>query len=106
MTTSLNYVAIAGSKVTLFFSALFRYAMPWGGHVHLAAPMTYKVKCPVTKVLSMDIAGAELDYLKEAPLCTQEDPLLAGCWGIPEDPADQITVDGVIQRVEMPREIC
>merc|ERR1719409_1172351 len=69
MNAGISLIAIAGSKVTLFFSVLFRYALPWGGHVHLAAPKTYKLFCPVTKVLS-GLGG-------RAPMCSETNPVLA-----------------------------
>lgn len=41
----------------------------------MAAPKTYKIFCPVIKVLS-GLEGI-------APICSEDSPLLAGCWGLP-----------------------
>jgi hypothetical protein len=76
MNAGVSLTAIAGSEVTLFLSVFFRYPLPWKGRVHVAAPKTYRIHCPVVKVLS------GLDG--QAPECSEDDPLLAGCWGLPE----------------------
>jgi len=73
MDVTLSYAAIGGTEVTLFLTMVIRYALPWGGHVHIAGPKLYQINCPVTKVLSGP----------PAPDCSSEDPYLAGCWGLP-----------------------
>jgi hypothetical protein len=82
MTASLSMLAIAGVRVTAFLSVFFRYPLPWGGHVHIVAPKTYQLFCPVLQVLS----GLTED---QKPTCSETDPLLAGCWGLPsvDDPS-------------------
>jgi len=92
LTAAINLIAIASSRVTLFLSVFFRYPLPWGGHVHVAAPKTYRLFCPITKVLS-GLGG-------KAPVCREKDPLLAGCWGLP--PSD--LPDGAApQRIAIPQ---
>lgn len=78
---SVMYAAISGAKVPMFLSVQIRFGMQWGGYLHVAAPRTYQILCPVQKILS----GAMM------PECISEDPLLHGCIGLPlpgtpEDP--------------------
>jgi hypothetical protein len=77
MEASVNLLAIGGSTVSLFLAVAFGYNLPWGGYVHLAAPKTYELSCPIEKVLSLTgDSGVE-------PECLDDDPLLQGCWGLP-----------------------
>jgi len=74
MDASMSYAAISGVRVAAFLRVVIRYELAWGFHLHVAAPRTYKLYCPVTKVL----AG-----LDQPPECSTTDPILAGCWGLP-----------------------
>jgi len=75
MTANVYFPALSGSKLPLFLNVRMRYALPMGGHIHVAGPRLYQMHCPITKV----IAGPA-----QRPVCTNEDPILSGCWGLPK----------------------
>eukprot|EP00933_Yihiella_yeosuensis_P033298 TRINITY_DN27033_c0_g1_i1.p1 TRINITY_DN27033_c0_g1~~TRINITY_DN27033_c0_g1_i1.p1 ORF type:complete len:1449 (+),score=239.76 TRINITY_DN27033_c0_g1_i1:458-4348(+) len=68
-----NYPGIAGSIIPMFIATRVIHPIPWGGFIHLAGPLTYRILCPITKMLLGDVR----------PNCTHEDPLLNGCFGLP-----------------------
>lgn len=74
MVVSVQFASTAGSVVPMFVAMTVRYGLSWGAYIHIAAPRTYQIHCPVTKVL----AGPEF-----IPECLEEDPLLTGCFGLP-----------------------
>lgn len=74
MQALIAYAAISGVRASAFTRLVIRYELEWGYHLHIAGPRTYKLYCPVTKVLT---------GLESPPACKEEDPLLAGCWGLP-----------------------
>eukprot|EP00931_Biecheleriopsis_adriatica_P048501 TRINITY_DN28018_c0_g1_i1.p1 TRINITY_DN28018_c0_g1~~TRINITY_DN28018_c0_g1_i1.p1 ORF type:complete len:3899 (-),score=525.31 TRINITY_DN28018_c0_g1_i1:23-11719(-) len=70
------YTGVAGTSVPMFIALQIRYDIPWGGYIHLSAPLTYKIRCPITKVLLAP------DFFV-LPTCTNNDPILNGCFGLP-----------------------
>lgn len=77
MEVDIAYAATASTLVPLFLAMKVRMPLPFNGHVHLAAPRLYQLFCPVVKVLQGPMM----------PDCTQTDPVLTGCWGLPS-PSD------------------
>merc|ERR1719215_1443910 len=73
MDVDIAYAASANTRAPLFLALRVRVPLPFGGHIHLAAPRLYQLFCPVTKVLRGPFM----------PDCTQEDPILTGCYGLP-----------------------
>jgi len=73
MDVDIAYAASASTRAPLFLALRVRVPLPYGGHIHLAAPRLYQLYCPVTKVLHGPFK----------PDCTQDDPILTGCYGLP-----------------------
>eukprot|EP00930_Biecheleria_cincta_P034426 TRINITY_DN23798_c0_g1_i1.p1 TRINITY_DN23798_c0_g1~~TRINITY_DN23798_c0_g1_i1.p1 ORF type:complete len:3571 (-),score=339.86 TRINITY_DN23798_c0_g1_i1:50-9406(-) len=76
MQVTAKYPGVAGTRVPMFLALVVRYAIPWGGYIHLAAPRTYQTICPITKVLTAPEGVV-------VPECVYDDPLLNGCYGLP-----------------------
>ncbi|CAE8626840.1 unnamed protein product [Polarella glacialis] len=73
MQVSAQYPGVAGTIVPMFIALKILFPIPWGGYMHISAPLLYKVLCPVTKLLLGDLK----------PNCTNKDPILNGCFGLP-----------------------
>eukprot|EP00927_Polykrikos_kofoidii_P032633 TRINITY_DN27739_c0_g1_i1.p1 TRINITY_DN27739_c0_g1~~TRINITY_DN27739_c0_g1_i1.p1 ORF type:complete len:2646 (-),score=257.87 TRINITY_DN27739_c0_g1_i1:120-7187(-) len=73
MEVTVAYATLSNSVVPLFVRLIVRFGLAWGGHVHIAAPRTYKIFCPVNKVLAGPLV----------PDCTHDDPVLTDCWNLP-----------------------
>eukprot|EP00434_Breviolum_minutum_P010339 symbB.v1.2.009122.t2/scaffold552.1/size189238/1 len=76
MPVTIRYTGVAGAEVPLFLALQVRYPLEWGGHIHIAAPLEYQIRCPISKVLL-----APDDF--RIPNCTHTDPVLNGCFGLP-----------------------
>jgi len=73
MQLSIQFARIASTAVPMFIFMEVRYGLGWGGFIHIAAPRTFRVYCPITKLLVGQVM----------PTCSDDDPFLNGCSGLP-----------------------
>eukprot|EP00747_Dinoflagellata_sp_TGD_P095100 gnl/TRDRNA2_/TRDRNA2_166349_c1_seq2.p1 gnl/TRDRNA2_/TRDRNA2_166349_c1~~gnl/TRDRNA2_/TRDRNA2_166349_c1_seq2.p1 ORF type:complete len:929 (+),score=145.29 gnl/TRDRNA2_/TRDRNA2_166349_c1_seq2:275-2788(+) len=74
MDLSISFAAIATTTIDMFLAFVMRYPLAWGGWIHIQAPSTYEIYCPVRRVLSGPDPPREI-------VCLTEDPILVGCEG-------------------------
>jgi len=71
-----RYTGVAGAEVPMFLAFTLRYPLAWGGNIHIAGPLLYQIRCPISLVL---LAPDNFHM----PNCTHEDSVLNGCFGLP-----------------------
>ncbi|CAE7200134.1 unnamed protein product [Symbiodinium sp. CCMP2592] len=71
-----RYTGVAGAEVPMFLAFTLRYPLAWGGNIHIAGPLLYQIRCPISLVL---LAPDNFHM----PNCTHEDTVLNGCFGLP-----------------------
>jgi hypothetical protein len=74
MQAQVRYASTSGSKVFIFFVVMARYGIKWEGYLHIAAPRTYQILCPLESIVPSP---------RRTPECIDEDPMLNGCLGLP-----------------------